>query len=98
MPGLADIDLDALLGLRLQTPRLELRVGTPEEIDELGRLAQRGVHPPEEMPFAVAWTDGIGQPGFGEASAEFHRSHLTSWSPTDWHLDLLVWADKRARR
>jgi len=86
-------DLAPLFELRLRTPRLELRLGTPGEIDDLGALAERGIHPPEEMPFGVAWTDGIGQPGFRERFAEFHRDQCESWSPLDWHLDLLVWAD-----
>jgi len=87
------IDLAPLFDVRLRTPRLELRLGTPEEIDELGRVAERGIHGPAEMPFSVPWTDGIGQPDFGEGFAGFHRNLLTSWSPDDWHLDLLVWAD-----
>lgn len=87
------IDLAPLFDVRLQTPRLELRLGTPAEIDELGELAMRGIHPPDEMPFSVPWTDRIGQPGFGEGFAGFHRDQLTSWSPSDWHLDLLVWAE-----
>ncbi len=87
------IDLAPLFDVRLRTPRLELRLGEPEEIVELGELAMRGVHPPEEMPFGVAWTDAIGTPGFREGFAGFHRSQCESWSPLDWHLDLLVWAD-----
>ena len=87
------IDLTPLLALRLRTPRLELRLGTPEEIDALGGLARQGIHPPEDMPFGVAWTDGIGQPGFRESFARFHRDQRESWSPLDWHLDLLVWAE-----
>ena len=35
-----------------------------DEVLELGRLAERGVHPPDEMPFSIPWTDGIGEPGF----------------------------------
>ena len=54
----------ALYGLRLRTPQLELRLGSHEELLELGRLAERGVHPPDEMPFSIAWTDGIGTPEF----------------------------------
>ena len=87
------IDLTPLFALRLRTPRLELRLGTPDEIDELGVLATQGIHPPEEMPFGVAWTDGIDHPGFGEVFAGFHRDQCESWSPLDWHLDLLVWAE-----
>jgi hypothetical protein len=58
------LNVDLLNELRLTTPRLELRLGTQEELVELGRLAQEGIHPPEEMPFAIAWTDRSGDEGF----------------------------------
>lgn len=83
-------DLAPLYRLRLRTPRLELRLGTHEELVELGRLAERGVHPPEEMPFAVAWTDRIGQPDFLDEFVTFHEGHLAEWSPEAWDLGLLV--------
>ena len=85
------ISLEPLFDLRLRTPRLELRLGTPEEIDELGRLAQRGVHPPEEMPFGVAWTDRIGEPGFLDEFRAYHADKLSSWTAGSWGVDFLVW-------
>lgn len=91
-PG-GTLGLAPLFAVRLRTQRLELRLGTPAEIDELGRLAARGIHPPDEMPFSIPWTDGVGQPDFHAGFAAFHRSQLTTWSPDDWHLDLLVWAE-----
>ena len=84
-------DLAPLYRLRLLTPRLELRLGTHDELVELGRLAERGVHPPEEMPFAVAWTDRIGEPDFLEGFLAFHEGHLRDWSPDKWELGFLVW-------
>jgi RimJ/RimL family protein N-acetyltransferase len=77
--------------LRLRTPRLELRLGSHDELVELGRLAERGVHPPEEMPFALAWTDRIGEPDFLEGFLAFHEGALSSWTREDWTLNLLVW-------
>jgi RimJ/RimL family protein N-acetyltransferase len=74
------------------TPRLQLRLGSDDELLELGRLAGRGVHPPEEMPFAVAWTDRIGEPDFLDGFVSFHKEHLASWTPDRWELGLLVWA------
>ena len=84
-------DVTPLFGLRVTTPRLTLRVGTTGEVRALGELARRGIHPPEEMPFGVAWSDRTALPGFLEEFAAFHREHLTGWSPEEWHLDLLVW-------
>jgi hypothetical protein len=51
------MEISPLFGLRLRTPRLELRLPTDDELVELRELAHAGVHPPDEMPFAVAWTD-----------------------------------------
>ena len=85
--------LDALFGLRLRTPRLELRLGTRDELVALARLAEAGVHPSEEMPFFFAWTDDIGTPGWMERFLAFHETKLTSWTPGAWELNLLVWAE-----
>lgn len=85
------MDLQPLYGLRLTTPRLELRLGSHDELVELGRLAEQGVHPPDEMPFAVAWTDRIGEPDFLDGFVTFHEQHLADWSPEQWNLNLLVW-------
>lgn len=84
-------DLTPLYSLRVRTPRLELRLGSREELIELGRLAEFGVHAPDEMPFAAAWTDGIGRPDFLESFVAFHEDALAAWSPLEWTLNLLVW-------
>ncbi len=85
------IDLAPLYGLTLRTPRLELRLGTPADVEELGELARRGIHPPDEMPFAVAWSDRIREPSFATEFAAYHAAGLSSWSPESWRLDLLTW-------
>jgi RimJ/RimL family protein N-acetyltransferase len=85
--------LAPLHALRLRTPRLELRLGTHEELVALGHLAERGIHPPEEMPFAIAWTDAVGEPGFLDGFLAYHESTLADWSPAAWTLNLLVWAE-----
>lgn len=77
----------------MRTPRLELRLPTDDEVLELAHLAEQGVHPPEEMPFFVPWTDGIGKPGFIESFVSFHSTLLEQWSPSKWHLLLGVWVD-----
>jgi RimJ/RimL family protein N-acetyltransferase len=82
-----------LYDIVLRTPRLELRLGSHKELVELGRLAERGVHPPDEMPFSIAWTDRIGHDDFLDGFVEFHEQMLSGWSPADWTLNLLVWVD-----
>lgn len=85
------IDVAPLFDVRVRTPRLELRLGTPDDIDELGRLAQRGIHPPQKMPFAVAWSDRIAEPTFPDEFRAYHSGLLASWKPDSWRIDFLVW-------
>jgi len=42
-----------LAGLRLHTPRLELRWPTPDDLDEITTLAGAGVHDPQVQPFSI---------------------------------------------
>jgi len=46
-----------LADLRLQTPALELRWPSLDDLDALAGLVAAGVHDPEVQPFMVAWTD-----------------------------------------
>ena len=80
-----------MYGIRVRTPRLELRLGDTAELRQLAALAERGIHPPDEMPFAIAWTDAIGEPGFADGFLEYHHTSLRDWAPERWTLNLLVW-------
>jgi RimJ/RimL family protein N-acetyltransferase len=82
--------LAPLFDVRLRTPRLELRLPSDEELVELRELAHAGVHPPEEMPFAVPWTD---EPYSKDFVVAYHRHELAAWRPDSWHLHLGVWAE-----
>jgi RimJ/RimL family protein N-acetyltransferase len=84
-----------LTDLRIGTPRLELRIATRAELRELAAVARRGIHPPEEMPFAVAWTDRIHEPDAVDRFVAFHESNVADWRPDEWHLDLVAFHDGR---
>lgn len=87
------MDTAPLQALRVRTPRLELRLGDRGELEALARVAAAGIHPPDEMPFAVPWTDAIGHPGFAEGFVAFHEQMLADWSPQSWTLNLLAFQD-----
>jgi RimJ/RimL family protein N-acetyltransferase len=78
-----------LFDLRLRTPRLELRSPTDEDVFGLLEVAQAGVHPANEMPFAVAWTD-LASPAFERSFLQFLWGCRASWRPDAWHLPLAV--------
>jgi RimJ/RimL family protein N-acetyltransferase len=85
------VNVDALWDLRLRTPRLELRLPTEDELVELFRVAEGGIHPPEEMPFFVPWTDDLRL----EAFVEYHHGTWTAWRPEQWLLNLFSFLDGR---
>jgi RimJ/RimL family protein N-acetyltransferase len=87
-----DRDLAPLFALRLRTPRVELRLPTEDELAQLARVAEQGIHPPEEMPFLVPWTDAIGSPSFTADFVAYHRALRVRWTADDWELELGVWA------
>lgn len=81
------MNLEPLFGLRVRTPRLELRLPTEAELEELYEVAAAGIHPPEVMPFGVAWTDDLTKDAF----LAYHRSTREAWTPESWKIDLGTW-------
>lgn len=84
-------DLALLWKLRLRTPRLELRLPTEAELDVLYDVAAAGIHPPQEMPFAVPWTDDLERSAF----VAFHRSRWRQWSGDNWVCNFVTFLDGR---
>ncbi|MFE2431379.1 GNAT family N-acetyltransferase [Streptomyces sp. NPDC059373] len=81
-----------LYGLRITTPRLELRLPDLRLLDELAAVAADGVHDPDAMPFTVPWTD---EPPAARARATFQHvlGTVAAWRPEKWHLSLAVIRD-----
>jgi RimJ/RimL family protein N-acetyltransferase len=89
---MALVDRWPLFGLRVRTPRLELRYPDDELCLGLAELALAGIHDPATMPFSVPWT---------EAPPDEQPRNTLQWywrtradlSPAKWHLDLAVVVD-----
>lgn len=78
-----------LHGLRIRTPRLELRLPDEALLDELASVGAGGVHAPDRMPFIVPWTDG--EPSeVGRATYQHVLGTIAGWTPQNWHLSLAV--------
>ncbi|MFC9618441.1 GNAT family N-acetyltransferase [Streptomyces sp. NPDC056930] len=78
-----------LYGLRLRTPRLELRLPELELLDDLASVAADGVHVPADMPFTVPWTDASPAER-GKAVFQHVLATVANWSVRDWALSLAV--------
>jgi RimJ/RimL family protein N-acetyltransferase len=84
-----------LFGLRITTPRLELRLPDDEDLAELFEAARAGIHPAGEMPFGVPWTDDLHEP---DALSRFLSHHWTARggvTAESWSLPLAVIANGR---
>lgn len=81
--------IEPLYGLRLRTPRLELRLPNNGELDGLYAAAERGIHRPEVMPFGFAWTDTLER----ESYLAFNRESVSEWDPQDWTLNLVTFLE-----
>jgi RimJ/RimL family protein N-acetyltransferase len=81
-----------LFDLRIRSEGLELRLPTDDELVELLGLASAGIHPPDEMPFGISWTD-LPSPQFERGFLQYHWSVRAGWTPADWILNLGVWND-----
>ena len=75
--------------LTLRTPRLVLRPDDDEGLSELAALALRGVHPAEQMPFSVAWTDQAPD-DLVRGALQHHWAARAQLSPSDWRINFLV--------
>lgn len=84
------IDHWPLLGLRLTTPRLELRLPSGEELSELADLAAEGVHDSHRTPpFSVSWTD-LPPRERARSVVQHHWLRLGNWTPDSWALNFAV--------
>ena len=81
-----------LFDLRLRAGELELRLPAEEELPAFAAVAAAGIHPPEEMPFGIAWTDEP-SPVRERASYQWWLSARANWSVESWVLTLGVWVE-----
>lgn len=81
-----------LAGLRLRTPRLELRTASDSDLCALADLAAAGVHDPAVQPFTFPWTD-VAPDERGRSVVTYLWSQRAAWKPNSWSLDLAVVRD-----
>ena len=89
-------DLWPLYDLRLTTGSLVLRYPTEAELPAFADIIEAGLHPPNEMPFGLAWTDEPA-PKRNVASYQWWMGSRGRWSPADWTVTLGVWEDGEPR-
>jgi hypothetical protein len=83
-----------LFGLRVRTPRLELRPPADDEVVALAEVAAAGVHPADVMPFEVPWT-ALPSPDLERGVLQYYWRSRGEWNPERWTLDFAVFLDGR---
>jgi len=86
------VDHWPLRGLRVRTPRLELRYPSPEELDALADLAADGIHAPDVMPFSVPWSDAD-PAGRARSVLQWAWRQAGAFTPESWNLSLVTVVD-----
>lgn len=72
-------------GIRLRTPRLELRLPDLDDLAALADVAIEGVHDPADMPFLVPWTDA--EPAVrGRSVITYNLGVLAAATTAKWNL------------
>lgn len=78
-----------VFGLRVRTPRLELRPVDPDLAFEVAELAAAGVHDPAIMPFAIPWTDAE-PPALQQNVVRYYLETWAQFRPEQWRLPFAV--------
>jgi RimJ/RimL family protein N-acetyltransferase len=85
-------DLWPLLGLRVTTPRLELRLPDEAQLAALAGVAAEGIHPADQSPFLTSWTS-LPPPERAREVVKYHWLRRGNWRADNWALTLAVLAD-----
>lgn len=81
-----------LFGLRIVTPRLEIRLPTDDDLLGLLEEIGSGIHDRESMPFSYAWTD-TPSPRLERESLQWWWRQRSQWSPQSWNYSGAVFVD-----
>ncbi|GAA1496317.1 GNAT family N-acetyltransferase [Paeniglutamicibacter kerguelensis] len=82
-------DVWPLFGLKISSPRLELRLVQDEDLPGIIEAALSGIHDPAAMPFSTPWTDAPKEELM--RSTARHQWHVRSGiAPDNWTLNLVV--------
>lgn len=82
-------DLFPPMGLRLNTPRLQLRMPSDGDLAQLADAAVSGIHDPARMPFIQPWTDQT--PGrLAQGVIQHNWANMAAWTPEKWTFNAVV--------
>jgi RimJ/RimL family protein N-acetyltransferase len=81
-----------LFGLRIRSQRLVLRLPGDDDLERLMAVAKAGIHPPDVMPFGIAWST-VPSPAWERGFLQHHWGLRARWTPDAWQLNLMIELD-----
>ncbi|MFC6898125.1 GNAT family N-acetyltransferase [Nonomuraea dietziae] len=81
-----------LFDLSIHTPRLELRLPSLAQLDELGDRAAEGIHEEGFMPFLFPWSD-VPPAERARRAIRYHFRQWGEWTPESWSAEFAVLLD-----
>ncbi len=78
-----------LFRLRIRSERLVLRLPRDDDLERLMAVAKAGIHPPDEMPFGVAWSTAP-SPAWERRFLQHHWGLRANWTADDWQLNFTI--------
>ncbi|SDH75379.1 GNAT family N-acetyltransferase [Nonomuraea jiangxiensis] len=78
-----------LFDLSITTPRLQLRLPSLTDLDELGDRAAEGVHEPDFMPFLVPWSDAEPEQR-ARSTVQYHFRTWSEFTAASWAIEFVV--------
>jgi RimJ/RimL family protein N-acetyltransferase len=78
-----------LFDVQVRTPRITMRYLDDQLAVELAALAAKGIHEPDQMPFAYPWTD-TSSPDLERDALRFYWRSRAESAPGSWHLIFAV--------
>jgi RimJ/RimL family protein N-acetyltransferase len=81
-----------LFGLRVVTPRLELRYAGDSDLFALADAAAAGIHDPAEMPFLTPWSD-VEPRARARSVLQWSWQQRAALRPNSWFLTLVTVVD-----
>lgn len=78
-----------LFGLRIRTPKLELRYPDDDDIAALADLAAQGIHDENFMPFKVPWTR-VKPPELQRNAVKYYWTNRGAWTPEKWNAPFVI--------
>lgn len=83
------LDVWPLFGLKIRSPRLQLRLVRDEDLPGVIDAALAGIHDPAVMPFTVPWTDAPREVLIRETAKHQWRVR-SSVEPDNWTLNFVI--------